>query len=270
MSLGVSVPMDYPACASKILNVNVDWKGFSDDYVYRVFGLISNDMSLKKSTDAIRYAPYFELLVPASSTQYNVYSNFDCQNTFNTNDSSQLVITDKSIQINDKRFWVMDQLVQLSGSAPSDVNAYVSVPFKSNENLKAVFKFTAQVTPSNGKPYTISEVTRQTIWIYKPQTPVYMLINTSNNTLNIYVMQSYTNQELKHLNQTNLPYLGSKLKLPEGWIFAYMILDTETYLKVVSTETAYLVQDDAKNSYQYLDPLYAPWLYQNYSYLVSI
>jgi len=267
MSLVVTTPIDYPACSSKILNVNVDSKGFSDDYTYRIFGDLAFGNSVKTSTDRIRYGPYFELLFPISgSSEYNVYSNFDCQNTINTNDGAQLLIKNPNVVINDKRFWTVDRLIQVSSSAPSGVNSYINVKFKQNPKLKATFKFTAQVLPSNGE-YSVSQVTRQTIWVYNPQTPVYLLINTSGSVLSIYVMQSYTNQVYSDLNQTNLPYLGSRMDIPKGWTFAYIILDIDTYLKVVSTETAYLVQDSAKNSYQYLDPLYAPWLYEQYAYL---
>ena len=270
MSLVVSTPFNYPNCASKILDVNVDDKGFSTDYVYRIFGNVAFNSSLKTSSDNIRYTPYFELLVPIENSQYNVYSNYDCQNTINTNDGSQVIVKNTNIVINDKRFWTMDQLSQVSSSPPSGVNMYETVRFKNYPKLRANFKFTAQLTPGSGKPYTVSQVSRQTIWIYKPQLPVYMLINNEDDVLSIYVMQSYTNQVLTDLNPSNLTYLGSKLKLPKGWIFAYTILDSETYLKVVSVGTAYLVQDDAKNSYQYLDTLYAPWFYQQYAYLNNI
>jgi hypothetical protein len=269
MSLPVSVPLDYVKASSGILAVNVDSQTAKiEDLAFRIFGNPLN-MSLKISNNSIRYVPYCELLFPVTgSSQYNVYSNFDCQNTFNTNDGSQLKISSDNVVVNDKRFWTMDQLVQVSGSAPDGVNMYIKVPFKNNKKIEASFKWTAQLEPGSGKPYTVSQISRQTIWEYNPQTPVYLLINTRKHSLSIYVMQSYTNQVYEDLSPANLPYLGGRMHVDEGWTFAYMILDQTTKLRVISTETAYLVQDAAKNSYQYLDPLYAPWLYEKYAVTV--
>jgi hypothetical protein len=83
-------------------------------------------------------------------------------------------------------------------------------------------------------------------------------------------MQSYCNQVLENLNSSNLTYLDNQIFIPKGWIYAYMILDEDTYLKVVSNGIAYLVTDSANNSYQLLESIYAPWLYMQYSYLLSV
>src|SRR5438132_587796 len=79
MSLSVSTPFNYEYCSSKILNTNIDSNNFDDNYVYRIFGNIAFNQSLKKSTDNIQYTPYCEILIPVSNSSYNVYSNYDCQ-----------------------------------------------------------------------------------------------------------------------------------------------------------------------------------------------
>lgn len=268
MTLPVTVPINYPSCSSKILETDLQGKGFSIDYIYRIFGN-SKGIPLKIQ-NGVKGNPYMELIIPVSSTTSNVYSNYDCQNSINTNDGSQLNIKNPAVTVNDKRFWLMDQIIELAPTLPSNTNDYISVKFKTNSKLKANFKFTAQVQPSSGGAYTVSEVTRQTIWVYNPLATIYLLINYCDNQLKIYAMQTYCNQVLPDLNPYNLPYLGSKMNLPKGWTYAYIVNDGSTYFKVVSTETAYVVQDEFNNTYQYVDPTYESTLYQQYDYLINL
>lgn len=254
------------------VKTNIDTKDFSINYVYRIFGNIAFDENISYFDKSIKYIPYFEVFIPTTDPGvFNIYTTFTTDNSYPnaliTTNSDDLTINDSSLFINDKRIWMMDFIVQLKDDLPDDTPLYVSIPFKNINNIFCTFNWVAQVIPSNGNPYTISQIQRKTIWVYKPKTEIYMLINISNGNLKIYVMQSFTNQIDQNLNPTNINYMGNKLSLPIGWLWTSLVLNYDTYLKVVSTGTAYLVQDNLKNSYEYLDPKYAPWLYSNFSYL---
>ena len=103
--------------------------------------------------------------------------------------------------------------------------------------------------------------------MYEPLKPVYVLVNFINNVPNIYVMQSLNLQKDINLSVNNVDYIGRFLNLPSNWLWASILLDSDTYLKVVSVGEALVTEDSLGNTYEYLDPTYAPWLYEQYYYI---
>lgn len=271
--------INYPLCSSAIIDVSVDDKKLNIDKIYRIFGNLAFGNELSFSTkeigsNSVRGLPYIELLYPSTteSDTYYVYSNFPSRNTINTNDGNDLIINDCNVVVNDKRFWVMDFNVKIQDTSLTQFNIsyYKSIPFKKNYNLKATFQIGDSVQSSSTLPYTKSTINRSSIWSYYPNTTIYLLINIiSSVNLEIYVMQSFCNQIDKTLNINNLVYLSNKLLLPPGWIYTYLILDSDSYLNVVNVTSGTVLQDDLNNTYTLLDPKYASWLYEMYSYLTN-
>ena len=68
---------------------------------------------------------------------------------------------------------------------------------------------------SISKPYTMMETNRASKYLYEKGKPVFLLAPPEV----VYVMQSYTYHVDKGLSMDKLSDLGSKLKLPEGWMF---------------------------------------------------
>jgi hypothetical protein len=62
------------------------------------------------------------------------------------------------------------------------------------------------------------------------------------------VMQTYTTHTDKSLTVADLPNLGQKLKLPEGWKFKSTTLDKD--LVIHTTGLAHIVPDNLEDMYQ--------------------
>ena len=80
-------------------------------------------------------------------------------------------------------------------------------------------------------------------------------------------MQSLTNLIDTTINSTNLCYLKSLLTLPDNWLFFIVTLDSNTsiILTANSTTPAYVLQDNLNNSYQYVPPSQASFLYDQFN-----
>ncbi len=259
--------INYPKCSSEIISIPIDSKDFNIDYIYRIFGNDAFDkkVSIGDEKRSIKNDVYLELLIPTTDpTVFNVYSNFSIKNALNTVVGSDICVSDPDVQINDKRVWIMDRQIQVLIPPPEGVPGYISVPFKNNPSITTKLKWTASVKTESTSAYQESFVTRKTIWVYNPLTTVYLLVNHTSSGIKIYVMQSLDNASDPENNTLNAQYLSTKLILPPGWIFSTMNLAEDTYLKVVAKENAVLVRDSLGNSYQYLEPKYAPWIYENY------
>jgi hypothetical protein len=66
-----------------------------------------------------------------------------------------------------------------------------------------------------------------------------------------YVMQAYAQIVDKTLTYDDLPALGAKLKLPEGWHYSTTVPQQDIVAGAKGTAT--VVQDDLDNTYQKLD-----------------
>src|SRR5262249_17709376 len=98
-------------------------------------------------------------------------------------------------------------------------------------------------------PYTEHKVSRCTRFTLDAGEPVYELISPSGEA---YLMQSYSEIVDPSLRMADLQNLGSRLKLPRGWIFRTRILAAS--LPVIATGEARIVQDATKNPYRLTPP----------------
>ena len=95
------------------------------------------------------------------------------------------------------------------------------------------------------EPYTASIVLRNTVYEFPAGTMVYEL-NSADGA--IYVMQSMSLVEDPNLEITDLPTIGSRLNLPEGWTYAARTLDED--LIMIADGEATVLTDDLGNTYQ--------------------
>ncbi len=94
-------------------------------------------------------------------------------------------------------------------------------------------------------PYVASAVSRSAIFTFETGSEIYELTDSAGVK---YVMQSWSQQIDPALSEADLPGLGARLKLPEGWTFSTRTL-TEPLLVVTMDEPAQVLQDDLRNSY---------------------
>jgi hypothetical protein len=256
--------------------------------------IVPSDANLfitNQSTSSTRFSPYMELIfqISESDTDYAIYNTFLKYTSedlayVETNNADQLIIPPKSteyyklIYTNDKRYYTCDQ--QIYYGFTNDAIGPDTLYFTYKNNFKAICKVPNgnAVTPSSGGPYTVSNVSRNSIFTYYSGTTVYLLIDF-NNSLNtnygfsIFIMQSYTRQ-VYPVSSSNLTELANVLEdekivgsgntIPSNFVYSYSILAKNLTLQAVSVGTAYLLQDGLNNSYVFLDPTYSDVIYEQY------
>lgn len=94
-------------------------------------------------------------------------------------------------------------------------------------------------------PYVASAVSRSAVMTFDAGSEIYELTDAEGKK---YVMQSWSQQVDPALSEADLPGLGARLQLPEGWTYASRTL-TEPLQVVTLDEPAYVLQDDLRNSY---------------------
>jgi hypothetical protein len=170
---------------------------------------------------------------------YN-YCPQDKMSSFNLNALAKENAADVAL-LNGPRHWVLDAIENMDSSGETKnfggiemgKAARIQLPLSA---LKGGF------TPT---PYTTTEVTRTTIWIYDAHKAVFELTDPSGT---VYIMQSYSQQVDPNLKMSDLPSLGSHLELPAGWTYKTEILQEK--LEFNSNGLTTVVQDDLDDTYQ--------------------
>jgi haloalkane dehalogenase len=93
--------------------------------------------------------------------------------------------------------------------------------------------------------YTEQPVRRTTVYIWDQGREVYELVGPDGTT---YVMQSYSLAVDPTLTEADLPTLGARLQVPDGWRYRVRRLEEEWLLHVDGE--ALVIQDELENSYQ--------------------
>jgi hypothetical protein len=119
---------------------------------------------------------------------------------------------------------------------------------ESFDGLDARLLAQLEIKPSSSKrmPYTENSVQRQNRYVYERGKNIYELLSPDGR---VYVMQSYSQEVDKGLNEAGLLTLADRLKLPPGWKYSTRTLDEDLVIENVA-DKAYVVQDDLKNTYQ--------------------
>ena len=96
------------------------------------------------------------------------------------------------------------------------------------------------------EPYTENIVERRNQYVYERDKNVYELVSPDGH---VYIMQSYSQEIDKNLNEDGLLTLAGRLKLPKGWQYRTRKVDQDLVVRN-SGDKAHVVQDDLQNSYQ--------------------
>jgi hypothetical protein len=209
-------------------------------------------------------SPYVAIYYDNGDGTETIYLGNKKSNLFCATYGDQLLINDNPKTIGQARYVKADMgfSANLSASRYPQYPLYKDYVFSGNTNIYQTFKKTGILTKVDDSYYNENSIERWTTWVYYPSTTVYCLIN--KNPLKIYVMQNYSNDVDTTINYSNLSLLANKLKLPDNFIFAYLTLDKDTYLTAPSNGKAIVVSDEYQNSYMYVQPKSAKWLYSVY------
>ena len=142
-----------------------------------------------------------------------------------------------AIVLNGPRYFIMDRnAIQ----APGKVESF--------DGLDARLLAQLEIKPNSSKrlPYTENGVQRQNRYVYERGKNIYELLSPDGR---VYVMQSYSQEVDKELNEAALLTLADRLKLPSGWKYRTRALDEDLVIENVAGK-AYVIQDELKNTYQ--------------------
>lgn len=144
-----------------------------------------------------------------------------------------------TVILNGPRYFIMDRIIPKGATAKGEVITLNGISMESRAELSlSLFELL-------DKPFTEHTVDRETVYVFDAGKPTFRLTSPEGFE---YVMQSYAQIVDSGLTYDQLPTLGSRLKLPEGWKFSAVTPATDLVLKVEGK--AVVVQDNLKNTYQ--------------------
>ena len=144
---------------------------------------------------------------------------------------------------NPRRFWMMDHLTCRPGRRTGrDLGGIL---FNLVARMEMPPGFSASLKDQSSFAYAPMQIRRVTKYEFLAGRPVFMLRSPDGRT---WVMQTYTNHVDRTLTEDELPNLGQRLKLADGWQFRSKILDRD--LIIDTTGLANIVPDDLANMYQ--------------------
>lgn len=271
-----------------------DAAGYPNNFIY------SN--SINRS---YRNTPYLELqYVDFISKNIIVYSTtyFNKVTYLYSVLGTDLVLDSPSVILNGSRIYVWDETIVNNIQVPTveypmEKTFQFKPTYQTPQNtLTQIMKKVASV-PLGGAAsyYTTTTVLRETIYIYYASSIIFLLIDsndTTNSTTNmpytsapkIYVMQTMSNLFFKDLNIDNLYLLKNQLQLPAGtqppdskninyiplppgFNFVVYTIPYDYCVYSVSTlsDNAILIADGCNNAYQYVNPKYNKFLYDQFN-----
>jgi hypothetical protein len=189
-----------------------------------------------------RYGEVLLVEVGESGAQATVYNSFplnDCPAELWSALDPQAIAAENGAAaalLNGPRYWLMND-IEKEPQGPE-----VRKTFGGIEMIKQA---TVQLSSMNPAPYTVNEVTRNTVFVFNAGEEIYELIDPDGQR---WVMQTWSQVADPNLSRADLPGLASRLNLPEGWSYQPRVL-TDTLRVDTTTRPAHVTQDDLTNSY---------------------
>jgi hypothetical protein len=173
------------------------------------------------------------------ATVYNSYPLNDCPAELWSALDAQAIATENGAAtalLNGPRYWLMNS-IEKATQGPRMI--------KNFGGIDMLLQATVLLTAMNPAPYTANQVNRHTVFTFNAGEEVYEL---QDPAFRRWVMQTWSQIVDPELSRADLPQLGERLDLPEGWTYQKRVL--ESPLRIDSaTRTALVLQDDLTNSY---------------------
>lgn len=147
------------------------------------------------------------------------------------------------VVLNGPRHWALDTIVSLNPPAERTFDRF--------GDIDMFLAATVDLGPDlpDGETYVERRVARETVFRFRAGRPVHELRAPDGTA---YVLQAYSLFVDPTQVLADLPALGERLALPDGWTFAVRTLDRD--LDLLSTDgVATIVQDELQNTYQRID-----------------
>lgn len=141
--------------------------------------------------------------------------------------------------LNGPRYWLMNA-IEKQQQGPRIV--------KNFGGIDMALQAQTLLSGMNPAPYTANQVHRHTVFTYDVGEEVYELHDPA---LRRWVMQTWSQIVDPNLSRADLPRLGERLSLPNGWTFHTRTLTSPLSIDT-TTHAAQVLQDDLTNSYSLL------------------
>lgn len=138
--------------------------------------------------------------------------------------------------LNGPRYWLMSSIAKKPGEPQ---------PTKSFGGLEMIEQATVTLASTNPQPYSVNQVDRRAAFTFDAGRPVFELVDSVGRR---WVMQTYSQTVDATLSLDDLPGLGTRLTLPEGWRYESRAL-TEPLVVDTRDTAAHVLQDDLANTY---------------------
>ena len=208
------------------------------------FTLMPTD-ALRDPTTGLSGKRYGEVLLVTpgeagpQATVYNSYPLNDCPAELWSALDAQAIATENGAAtalLDGPRYWLMNS-IEKATQGPRMI--------KNFGGIDMLLQATVLLTAMNPAPYTANQVNRHTVFTFDAGEEVYEL---EDPAFRRWVMQTWSQIVDPELSRADLPQLGERLDLPEGWTYQKRVL--ESPLRIDSAPRAALVlQDDLTNSY---------------------
>jgi hypothetical protein len=208
------------------------------------FTLMSTD-ALRDPTTGLSGKRYGEVLLVTpgeagpQATVYNSYPLNDCPAELWSALDPQAIATENGAAtalLNGPRYWLMNS-IEKAPQGPKIIKNFGGIDMQ----LQA----TVLLTAMNPAPYTANQVNRHTVFTFDAGEEVYELQDAAFRR---WVMQTWSQIVDPDLSRADLPQLGERLNLPEGWTYQSRVLESPLRIDTAS-RAAQVLQDDLKNSY---------------------
>jgi hypothetical protein len=173
------------------------------------------------------------------ATVYNTFPLNDCPaQLWDKLDADVLARQNDAVAalLNGPRYWLMSNIDKVA-TEPQETKTF--------GGIEMIRQATVQLSSQNPEPYSVNKVARHTVFHFDAGRPVFELVDPSGQR---WVMQTWSQIVDAKLGLEDLPGLGRRLNLPEGWRYETRVL-TERLSVDTSTQDAHVIQDDLTNTY---------------------
>ncbi|EUA42148.1 hypothetical protein I553_6008 [Mycobacterium xenopi 4042] len=211
------------------------------------FTEMSGEMVRERLTDVFgkRYGEVLLVTPGEAGPQATVYNSFplnDCPAELWSALDPQAIATENGAAtalLNGPRRWLMNT-IEKTPQGPRII--------KNFGGIDMLLQATVLLTAINPVPYAANQVNRHTVFIFDAGQEVYELHDPAYRR---WVMQTCSQIVDPGLSLADLPHLGARLALPDGWTYQSRVLDSPLHIDT-TTRAAQVLQDDLKNSYSLL------------------
>ncbi len=198
-----------------------------------------------ESLSGKRYGEVLLVTPGEAGPQASVYNSFplnDCPAELWSKLDAQAIATENgaaTVLLNGPRYWLMNS-IEKTQQGPRII--------KNFGGIDMLLQATVLLTAMNPAPYTANQVNRHTVFTFDAGEEIYEL---QDPAFRRWVMQTWSQIVDPNLSRADLPKLGERLNVPDGWTYQARVLESPLRIDT-TTHAAQVLQDDLTNSYSLL------------------